>query len=264
MEDYYFEGSLAEQKALVFSLIKMSKKLINVLYKKCFAITLVKHKNPPQPTSLSSFINFSSSMAGGSLRDSAKITEILWKDAHSESKAYIQLLQKVAELYEHVLDKAQFFRNFIAEIFVTVPTFRFLSLDALFKGFFFVFVYKDFMVREVVHRVQDHLRQVSQRHILAQVEQDYKTFMECDLTCWVGIMLECGLFESYQSIVAPNESLATQRQEPATNPFTKSKINNPLIPKTAGSKLKGETANFIALQKRYVKGFLAAYYRFND
>ena len=28
--------------------------------------------------------------------------------------------------------------------------------------------------------------------------------------------------------------------------------------------LKGESANFIALQKRYIKGFLAAYYRFND
>lgn len=48
------------------------------------------------------------------------------------------------------------------------------------------------------------------------------------------------------------------------NPFTNSKIDNPLIPKTTGTKLKGETANFIALQKRYVKGFLAAYYRFND
>lgn len=28
--------------------------------------------------------------------------------------------------------------------------------------------------------------------------------------------------------------------------------------------LKGESANFIALQKRYIKSFLAAYYRFND
>ena len=49
MEDYEFEGSLAEQKAVVYSLVKMSKQLINVLYKKCFNFTLVKHKNPPQP-----------------------------------------------------------------------------------------------------------------------------------------------------------------------------------------------------------------------
>ena len=49
LEDYEFEGSLAEQKAVVYSLVKMSKKLVNVLYKKCFNFTLVKHKNPPQP-----------------------------------------------------------------------------------------------------------------------------------------------------------------------------------------------------------------------
>ena len=92
-----------------------------------------------------------------------------------------------------------------------MPSFRFLNTDALFKGFFFIFVYKDFIVRDLVQRVQDQLHQVNQRHILAQVEQDYKIFMESDLTCWVGIMLECEVFESYQSIVAPNESVATNR-----------------------------------------------------
>ena len=58
-------------------------------------------------------------------------------------------------MYEHILDKAQFFRKFIAAIFFKVPLFRFLNLDALFKGFFFLFVYKDFVVREVIQRVQD-------------------------------------------------------------------------------------------------------------
>lgn len=42
------------------------------------------------------------------------------------------------------------------------------------------------------------------------------------------------------------------------------KIENPLVAKSRGMTLKGETANFISLQKRYAKGFLAAYYRFND
>ena len=104
------------------------------------------------------------------------------------------MLQKLAELYEHVLDKAQFFRKFVAQVFVTVPTFRFLGIDALFKGFFFMFVYKDFVVREIVQRVQDQLHQVSQRHILAQIEQDYNTFMEADLTCWTGILLHIEVF----------------------------------------------------------------------
>lgn len=42
MEEYEFEGTLSEQKAIIFSLVKMSKKNINILYKKCFNFTVVK------------------------------------------------------------------------------------------------------------------------------------------------------------------------------------------------------------------------------
>jgi len=45
------------------------------------------------------------------------------------------------------------------------------------------------------------------RNTLAKIEQDYEKFMEADLTCWVSILLECEIFESYQSIVAPNEQV---------------------------------------------------------
>ena len=92
-------------------------------------------------------------------------------------------------------------------IFQKVPTFRFLSDDGLIKGFFFLFVYKDFIIREITQRVSDQLQQVHHKHILAQIQNDYQTFMESDLTCWVNIMLQCQIFESYQSIVTPNESL---------------------------------------------------------
>ena len=97
---------------------------------------------------MASFINFSSLPTPN--QSSAKITEVLWKDTLSESRSYIHMLQKLAELYEHVLDKANFFRKFLAQIFVSVPNYHFLGLDALFKGFFFMFVYKDFIVRELV------------------------------------------------------------------------------------------------------------------
>jgi len=42
VEEYEFEGTLSEQKAIIFSLVKMSKKTINILYKKCFNFTVVK------------------------------------------------------------------------------------------------------------------------------------------------------------------------------------------------------------------------------
>lgn len=172
---------------------------------------------------------------------------MLWKDTLSEQRAYIHLLQKLAETYENMLCKAQFFRRFTGVIFQNVPTYRFLSDDGLFKGFFFLFVYKDYIVREIVQRVNDQLQQVHQRHILAQIQKDYLTFMESDLTCWVNLMLQCEVFESYQSIVTPNESLQASRQRGNYKPG-----------------LKGEVANYIMLQKRYVKSFLAAYHRYNN
>ena len=51
--------------------------------------------------------------------------------------------------------------------------------------------------------------------------------MEADLTCWVGILLHCEVFQSYQSIVAPNESIQTRRaakQKP--EPIFKMNIGN--------------------------------------
>lgn len=120
----------------------------------------------------------------------AKVTEVLWKDTLSESRAYIAFLQKLAECYEHVLDKAQFFRKFVGRVFSSVPSFWFLGGDALFKGFFFIFVFKDFVVREIVGRVANELPQVSKRQILAQIQKDYLEFMEGDLTCWVHVLFE--------------------------------------------------------------------------
>jgi len=46
-------------------------------------------------------------------------------------------------------------RPFIGEIFKTVPTFNMLTTDALVKGFFFTFVLKDFVLREIVTRLLD-------------------------------------------------------------------------------------------------------------
>jgi hypothetical protein len=43
------------------------------------------------------------------------------------------------------------------------------------------------------------------QHILAPVEKDYIYFMENELVEWVSLMLECGAFQSYNSIVTPYE-----------------------------------------------------------
>lgn len=77
------------------------------------------------------------------------------------------MAQKLAELYDTMCDKAKFFSRFVEKIFATIPAFKYLSPDAVYKGFFFVFVYKDFIIREIVNRIRESLPQVAQKKILA-------------------------------------------------------------------------------------------------
>lgn len=73
---------MSEQRALIYALTKMTRKAINVLYKKCFAFTVVKQKTAPADSnSLASMINFSSSEYKSKTK---KVTEVLWKDTLSE------------------------------------------------------------------------------------------------------------------------------------------------------------------------------------
>lgn len=52
-------------------------------------------------------------------------------------------------------------------IFEKVPTYKRLSTDALILGFFFMFVHKDFIVREIIIRIADQLPNLKNRRILA-------------------------------------------------------------------------------------------------
>ena len=82
-----------------------------------------------------------------------KVTEVLWKDVIEEQRSYIHFIQKLSETYETLLNKSKFFRPFSQKIFRNVPGFKLLmesDEDALFKGFFFAFVYKDFVLRELI------------------------------------------------------------------------------------------------------------------
>lgn len=98
--------------------------------------------------------------------NSSQVTEVWWKDCVQEQRAYTYFAQKLAETYENFTNKAKFIRPFCEEIFKNVPTFGELSTDALVKGFFFMFVLKDFIIREILSRVADQLPLLKQRRIL--------------------------------------------------------------------------------------------------
>lgn len=104
-------------------------------------------------------------------------------------------------------------------------------------------MHKDFIIREIVSRVSDQLPFLKERRILDQLDKDHNIFMEADLVTWTNIMLHCEIFQSYQSIVTPNEASLVRTS------------------RTKAMSDSCEGANFLLLQKRYVKIFLNSYNR---
>lgn len=102
-----------------------------------------------------------------------------------------------------------------------------------------MFVYKDFVVREIVTRIGEQLLAVRERAVLRLLEKDHAVWVERDMTTWAAVMMQIGVLESYQSIVTPNEVTTCDRK---LYSFAQ------VVP--------SEGQNFRSLQKRYVRMFL--------
>lgn len=67
------------------------------------------------------------------------------------------MARKMADLYEDLLERSSYFRMATERIFESQPGYRFIDSDSIFKGFFFFFVYKDFILRDVIARIKECL-----------------------------------------------------------------------------------------------------------
>ncbi len=74
-----------------------------------------------------------------------------------EKRDYLDLIRRMADLYEELLDKANFFRLATEKIFESCPAYKYIESDSIFKGFFFLLVYKDLILRDVVFRIKECL-----------------------------------------------------------------------------------------------------------
>lgn len=128
-----------------------------------------------------------------------------------------------------------------AKIFESQPGFRFVQNESVMKGFFFLFVYKDFVLRAVLELMQEVVKPKVQP-LLAQIEREYLSFMEGELVEWVGLMLAMGVFQSHSSVVSPNQANFQEFKHRSDG----TKI---ILPASEGQ-------NFFNLQKRYMKLYL--------
>lgn len=60
------------------------------------------------------------------------------------------MARKMGDLYEELLKKALFFKSIINRIFDSSSLYKFIDSDNIFKGFFFLFIYKDLILREII------------------------------------------------------------------------------------------------------------------
>lgn len=170
---------------------------------------------------------------------------IYLKDLCINNKDYIDIARKIADIYEEMIKKAQFFRPTTAKIFEGQGgAFKYLQNESLTKGFFFMFIYRDFLLREIL-AIMNEILQTKVWQILQQVEKDYFRFMETELVEWVSLMLQCGAFQSYSSIVAPNEAQENIKKQGDGGK------------KELGKASEGQ--NYFQLQKRYIKAFMRVY-----
>jgi len=56
-----------------------------------------------------------------------------------------------------MINKAKLFRKVSAKIFGNCGVYKYLNTDGLFKGFFFLFIYKNFILSEVVQSIKEQL-----------------------------------------------------------------------------------------------------------
>jgi hypothetical protein len=100
----------------------------------------------------------------------------------------------MADLYEQMQQKAVFFRIAAKKIFRDCPAYKFEESDALFKGFFFLFVYKDFILRDLISTIKECLPKEKGIRVLDLIDKDYADFIESHLVEWVNLLLHCDVF----------------------------------------------------------------------
>lgn len=91
-------------------------------------------------------------------RDRRKNNQVYLKDLCVNSKDYLDIARKMGDLYDEMVKKAQFFRPTTAKIFDTQSGFKYIQNESIVKGFFFLFIYKDFILREIVSLMNEILK----------------------------------------------------------------------------------------------------------
>lgn len=86
------------------------------------------------------------------------VLQIYVKDLKLSKRDYIDLVRKMVDLFDEMVKKAQYFRTTTEKIFDSQPGFKYIMNESIMKGFFFMFIYKDFVLREIIQLMDELLK----------------------------------------------------------------------------------------------------------
>jgi hypothetical protein len=114
--------------------------------------------------------------------------------------------------FEEIKCKASTIKPVFDKAFASIPAFKNIDTEKFILGFFYFFIYKDFVLRELMFWFvgadnntpsdQNQLKQL----FIDKIEKEYHRFITYDFVQWMNLMLAIEVFQSYFSIVSPNEA----------------------------------------------------------
>lgn len=66
--------------------------------------------------------------------------------------------------------------------------------ESIMKGFFFLFIYKDFVLRQIIQLMNEVIH-ATLWPLIDFLDREYQKFMESELSEWTNLMLSLGVFQ---------------------------------------------------------------------
>jgi hypothetical protein len=88
----------------------------------------------------------------------------------------------MVQIFQEIKVKAEMFKPVLEKVFHNIPAFKFLEAEKIITGFFYFYIYKDFILREVIFWFsgtdENGIDPTQLKHIfIDKIAMEYKKFI---------------------------------------------------------------------------------------
>lgn len=85
-------------------------------------------------------------------KDNKSIFDLFFKEPLIENKNYLNIIIELVRIFEELQAKIAILKPTIEQMFFGQMAFRFMEIETIVLGFYYMFIYKDFVIREIVFK----------------------------------------------------------------------------------------------------------------